>query len=177
MIARNVTVDNHIPHGDMSDYHPLRNVIFIYYYTSSEIPIDLKVIFFTTAREGDSKKLPHAQNRCAYGSFYWKSFHCKWRNWTAILSRKSVNNSFICGWNNKVWVLIFLIGTSWTFWDQNWAVLTKIIILPKNRTIFISTIQFHVTFLALFSISRSNKCEFVLPTKYVSGKHLFLSGM
>ena len=63
-----------IPQGDISDYHPLRNVVFIYYYTSLEIPIQNSHRpvgdIFTIALRVIVKILSHAQNRCAYGSFF-----------------------------------------------------------------------------------------------------------
>ena len=106
------------------------------------------------------------------------------RLWTAIWSHKSADNSFICGWNHKVWVFSFLIGTSRTFGDQNWAVLACFFCLfvfffccccclfclkPASS----SSAPFVLRF-SPCSVSRFNKCEFVSPTpKYVSGKHLF----
>ena len=93
-------------------------------------------------------------------------------SWTSG-SRTSADNSFICGWNHKVWVFIFLIGTSWTFWEQNWAVLAKIFVLPKKKQKTLSSSAPFVLRFLPHSVSRFSKCEFFPPTKNVSDKHLF----
>ena len=51
------------------------------------------------------------------------------------------NNSFVYGQRHKVWVLVFLVRTSGTFWDQNWAYLVKFSVLQQNRIDYSNSMQ------------------------------------
>ena len=46
------------------------------------------------------------------------------------------NNSVVYGQKHKVWVLLFLVRTSKTFWDQIWADLMKFSVLQQNRIVY-----------------------------------------
>ena len=51
------------------------------------------------------------------------------------------NNSAVNILKHKVWVLIFLIKTTGTFLDQNWADLVKFSVLQQNRIVHSNSIQ------------------------------------
>ena len=57
------------------------------------------------------------------------------------LATLSSNNSVVYGQKHKVWVLVFLVITSETFWDQNWADLVKLFVLQQNRIVYSNSIQ------------------------------------
>ena len=50
------------------------------------------------------------------------------------------NNSIVYDQKHKVWVLIFLVRTSGTFWDQNWADLVKFSFLQQNCIVYSNSI-------------------------------------
>ena len=54
------------------------------------------------------------------------------------LATLNSNNSVVYGQKHKdlVWVLVFLVRTSGTFWDQNWADFVKFSVMQKNRIIY-----------------------------------------
>ena len=74
------------------------------------------------------------------------------------------NNSFVYGQRHKVWVLVFLVRTSGTFWDQNWADLVKFSVLQQNRIDYSNSMQ--ETLLSISSNGLGNKtvisCLFVV---------------
>ena len=51
------------------------------------------------------------------------------------------NNSVVYGQKHKVWVLVFLVRTSRTFWDQNWVDLVKFTVLQQNRFVYSNPMQ------------------------------------
>ena len=74
------------------------------------------------------------------------------------------NNFVVHGQKHKVWVLIHLVRTSETFWDQNWADLVKFSVLQQNRIVYSNSIQ--ETLLSISSKGLGNKtdisCLFVI---------------
>ena len=51
------------------------------------------------------------------------------------------NNSVVYRQKHKVWVLVFLVRTSGTFWDQNLADLVKFSVLQQNRIVYSNSIH------------------------------------
>ena len=80
------------------------------------------------------------------------------------LATLNSNNSVVYGQKHKVWVLVFLVRTSGTFWDQNWADLKKFFVLQQNRIVYSNSIQ--ETLLSISSNGLGNKtvisCLFVV---------------
>ena len=67
---------------------------------------------------------------CAYGLFM-KGDATKVKMSHALATSNS-NNFVVYGQKHKVWVLVFLVRMSGTFWDQNWADLVKFSVLQKK---------------------------------------------
>ena len=57
------------------------------------------------------------------------------------LAKLNSNNFAVYGQKHKVWLLVFLVRMSATFWDQNWADLVKFTALQRNRIIYSNSIQ------------------------------------
>ena len=57
------------------------------------------------------------------------------------LETLNTNNSVVYGQTHKVWVPVFLVRTSGTFWDQNWAELEKFSVLQQNRIFYSNSMQ------------------------------------
>ena len=57
------------------------------------------------------------------------------------LATLNSNNSVVYGQKLKVWVLVFLVRASGTFWDQTWADLVKFSVLQQNRIIYSNSVQ------------------------------------
>ena len=80
------------------------------------------------------------------------------------------NNSVVYGQKHKVWVhvLVFLVRTSGTFWEQSWADLVNFSVLQQNRIVYSNSIQ--VTLLLISSKGLGNKtvisCLFVVQSNY-----------
>ena len=74
------------------------------------------------------------------------------------------NNFVVYGQKDKVWVLVFLAGTSGIFRDQNLADLVKLSVLQQNRIVYSNSIQ--RTLLSISSNWLGNKtvisCLFVV---------------
>ena len=75
------------------------------------------------------------------------------------------NNFVVYGQKHKVWVLVFLVRTSRTFCDQNWADLVKFSVLQQNRIVYSNSMQ--EMLLRMSSNGLGNKtvisCLFVVP--------------
>ena len=71
------------------------------------------------------------------------------------LATLNSNNSVVYGQKHKVWVLVFLVRASRTFWDQNWADLVKVFVLQQNRIVYSNSIQ--GTLLSISSNGLGNK--------------------
>ena len=65
----------------------------------------------------------------------WKETLCNNGENEAWFGNLNSNNSVVYGQKHKVWVLVFLVRTSGTFWDQNWADLVKVFVLQQNRIV------------------------------------------
>ena len=80
------------------------------------------------------------------------------------LATLNSNNSVVYGQKHKVWVLVFLVRTSGTFWDQHWADLVKFFVLQQHRNVYTNSIQ--GTLLNISSNGLGNKtvisCLFVV---------------
>ena len=80
------------------------------------------------------------------------------------LTTLNSNNSVVYGQKQKVWVLVFLVRTSRTFWDQNWADLVKFSVLQQSCIVYSNSIQ--GTLLNISSNGLGNKtvisCLFVV---------------
>ena len=80
------------------------------------------------------------------------------------LATLNSNNSVVYGQKHKVWVLVFLVRTSETIWDQNWADLVKFFVLQQNCIVYSNSIQ--GTLLSISSNGLGNKtvisCLFVV---------------
>ena len=57
------------------------------------------------------------------------------------LATLNSNNSVVYGQKHKVWVLVFLVRTSRTFWDQNWADFVKFSVLQQNCIVYSNSIE------------------------------------
>ena len=71
------------------------------------------------------------------------------------LATLNSNNYVVYGQKHKVWVLVFLVRTSGTFWDQNLADLTKFFVLHQKRIVYSNSIQ--GTLLSISSNGSGNK--------------------
>ena len=84
------------------------------------------------------------------------------------LATLNSNNSVVYGLKHKVWVLVFLVRTSRTFWDQNWADLVKFSVLKQNRIVYSNSMQ--ETLLSISSNGLGNKtvisCLLVVQSNY-----------
>ena len=84
------------------------------------------------------------------------------------LATLNSNNSVVYVQKHKVWVLVFLVRTSGTFWDQNWADLVKFFVLHQNCIVYSNSIQ--GTLLSISSNWLGNKtvisCLFVVQSNY-----------
>ena len=80
------------------------------------------------------------------------------------LATLNSNNTVVYGQKHKVWVFVFLVRMSGTFWDQNWADLVKFFVLQQNRIVYRNFIQ--GTLLSISSNGLGNKtiisCLFVV---------------
>ena len=65
------------------------------------------------------------------------------------------DNSVVYGQKHKVWVLVFLIRTSGTFWDQIWADLVKFSVLHQYHIVYSNSTQ--GTLLSISSKGLGNK--------------------
>ena len=54
--------------------------------------------------------------------------------WGMVWQLLNSNNSVVYGQKHKVWVLVFLVKTSGTFWDQNWADLYFVFLFCNQTT-------------------------------------------
>ena len=59
----------------------------------------------------------------------------------ALANLKNSNTLAVYGQKHKVWVLVFLVRTSGTCWDQNWADLVKYSVSQQNRIVYSNSIQ------------------------------------
>ena len=57
------------------------------------------------------------------------------------LATLNSNNSVVYGQKHKVWVLVFSVRRSRTFWDQNLADLVKFSVLQQNRIVYSNSLQ------------------------------------
>ena len=57
------------------------------------------------------------------------------------LATLNFNNFIVYGQKHKVLVLVFVVRTSGTFWDQNWADLLKSSVLQQNHIVYSNSIQ------------------------------------
>ena len=60
------------------------------------------------------------------------------------LATLNSNNSVVYGQKHKVWVLVLLVRTSGTFWDQNWADLVKFSVLQQNRIVYSNAAKYFI---------------------------------
>ena len=133
-------------------------MIFSIYYTSREFPIQnshrwttdilwyhpllqrqwilLRVCHSSGWYYKISGRSHDAQRRCAYGSFTSGDVQQQWRTWGMIWPLSTPNNVVVNGRRHKVWVLVFLVRTRGTRWDQIWADLAKFSILQQNRVLY-----------------------------------------
>ena len=58
-----------------------------------------------------------------------------------VLATLNSNNFVVYSQRHKVWVFVFLVRLSGTFWDQSWADLEKISALQQNRIVYSNSIQ------------------------------------
>ena len=72
----------------------------------------------------------------------WKETLCNNGENEALLSNFKHNDSVVF-WSEtyKVWVLVFLVRMSGTFWDQNWADLVKFFVLQQNLIVYSNSIH------------------------------------
>ena len=77
-----------------------------------------------------------ARVRFVYNRRRWQQ---RWK-W-AMLPQLNSNKFVVYGQKYKVWVLIFLVRTSGTFCDLNWADLVKFSVLQQNRIVYSKSIQ------------------------------------
>ena len=57
------------------------------------------------------------------------------------LATLNSNNSLVYGQRHKVCLIVFLVGTSWAFWDQYWADLVKLSVLQQNLIAYSNSMQ------------------------------------
>ena len=86
------------------------------------------------------------------------------------LATLNSNNFLVYGQKHKVWILVFLVRTSGTFWDQNWADFAKLSVLQQTRIVYSNSIQ--ESLLSISSKGLGNKtvisCLFVVKSNYYS---------
>ena len=104
------------------------------------------------------------------------------KNTQVLIDMHDSNNSVVYGQKHKVWVLIFLIRTSRTFWDQIWADLVKFSVLQQNRIVYSNSVQ--ETLQSISSNGFGNKtvisclfveCQTITPRYYERPDALLLS--
>ena len=83
----------------------------------------------------------HARRRCAYGSFMKRRRYVTMVKMRHGLATLNSNYSVVYDQNHKVWVLVFLVRTSGTFWDQNRADLLKFFVLQQNCIVYSNSFQ------------------------------------
>ena len=140
-------------------FHRSINLTIDWHYTMAWLPASLSKIHRRLSTCATTMRVQCVYERRRFATMV------KIRHGLATLNSK---NSVVYGQKHKERVLVFLLRTSGTFWDQNWADSVKFSVLQQNRIVYSNSMQ--ETLLSISSNGLGNKivisCLFVEKSNY-----------
>ena len=156
------------PRGNSFDYTTNRHEITVYYVMSHwTIPPVNKFDYWLELHHGLVYRFPVKNTQALiYMLDDDARMVCLWKETLCNNGENEAWFGIVYGQKHKVWVtvLVFLVRTSGTFWDQNWADSVQFSVLQQNHIVYSNSIQ--VTLLSISSNELGNKkiisCLFVV---------------